>query len=157
MNHETDMDVVVANLTRFDSCQNGALVGCSEKEISEVARTGNGPLPAAYVCFLRRMGKHAGGFYRGTDFFYPQVLKLNSWGRELLQCCGTKLQLRNSDFVFSMHQGYQFLFFSLTSGDDPPVFQYLEGASHFSQIFSSFSRFLIDTSLQRWRRDGNKG
>lgn len=45
-----------------------------------------------------------------------------------------------------MHQGYQFNFFHLASGDDPPVYFYVEGnplRTFFEQIYQRFSLFVL--------------
>ena len=46
-----------------------------------------------------------------------------------------------------MHQGYEFLYFPIDQGDDPPVFYYLEGENLPTKKWESFSAFLIK-SLQ---------
>ncbi len=47
-------------------------------------------------------------------------------------------------FVFFMHQGYQFMFFRLSEGDDPPVYYYGEGEGQdtFRVLQPSYSAFL---------------
>jgi hypothetical protein len=44
-----------------------------------------------------------------------------------------------------MHEGYQFAFFHLSAGDDPPVYWYMEGEHDplFRLINSSYSEFLL--------------
>jgi SMI1-KNR4 cell-wall len=46
-------------------------------------------------------------------------------------------------FVFSMHQGYEFKYFKTSEGDDPPVYQYVEGNGHPPvMVWNSFSSYL---------------
>lgn len=42
-------------------------------------------------------------------------------------------------FVFSMHQGYEFNFFVICEGNDPPVYKYVEGGGPPVLVWDSFS------------------
>ncbi len=53
--------------------------------------------------------------------------------------------LGENAFVFLMHQGYEFLYFYLSEGDDRPVYQYVEGIGMPMLAWKSFSDFLKDT------------
>ena len=120
------------------------ICGCSAAEIAEIeAASGHAAqLPAQYRSFLREMGRSAGHFLRGTDVFYPQILKLRNIALALLRECAVGWSLGSHDFVFSSHQGYQFLFFDWSRGDDPPVMLFLEGDTEPRQVFASFSEWL---------------
>src|SRR5262249_37243642 len=74
----------------------------------------------------RRAGRACGDFMMGTDFLFPAVLKLRSGAEELLKDNGSPFELRPSQHVFLMHQGYQFSYFDCADGRDPAVFHYLE-------------------------------
>ena len=56
--------------------------------------------------------------------------------------------LGENAFVFLMHQGYEFLYFYLSEGDDRPVYQYVEGIGMPMLAWKSFSDFLKDTIAQ---------
>lgn len=48
-------------------------------------------------------------------------------------------------FVFWMHQGYQFAFFRIGEGEDPPVYHFEEGqeSQTFQRIHDKLSEFLL--------------
>jgi hypothetical protein len=102
------------------------LRGCSESDILEVECKYRLKLPPAYRDFLSAAGRGADQFLVGTDWLYPQLLELGEAARDLLYQ-HTKFKLSDSDFVFLMHQGYQFMYFRTGTGDpDPEVRRYLE-------------------------------
>jgi hypothetical protein len=118
------------------------LVGCSGADLQQVESAAGGPLPRVYRRFLERMGRSAGNFMRGTDVLFPEVLRLRRTAEALLRECGAPFSLGALDFVFSSHQGYQFLFFNRVAGDDPPVRYFLEGDPGPRQVFPTFSTWL---------------
>ncbi|REK37785.1 MAG: SMI1/KNR4 family protein [Planctomycetota bacterium] len=120
----------------------GSIRGCSEEEIREI-RQRLGHLPAAYVAFLRRMGRGAGEWFLGSDVFYPTCLELNAWAAETLAEESNPPQLPEDAVVFGMHQGYQFHFMVSSEGDDPPVYYYHEGGEGFERVADSFSTLMI--------------
>lgn len=139
-------DAVEAAVQRIVSAglaEPSQVVGCTQAEVAEVEVAAGGPLPGIYRLFLQRMGRSAGAFMRGTDVFYPEVLRLRRVANGLLQECGCKWQLGETAFVFSSHQGYQFLFFDRALGDDPPVLHYLEGDPGPREVATSFSSWLM--------------
>lgn len=101
-------------------------------------------LPKAYQEFLLWLGHGAGQFLRGSDCFFKHLLDLQEWAVELLQENNFPEPLPEDAFVFLMHQGYQFSFFRLSEGDDPPTYSYCEGTNQTSFIRSHerFSDFL---------------
>ena len=119
-------------------------IGCTESEMNTIQELAGGSLPAAYVEFMRFAGKNAGSFLQGTDFVYPRVLQLREWASELLDECDVHYAIPGLMFVFSMHQGYEFLSFMLGSGDDPAVFQYVEGEAAPAVQWPSFSSYILD-------------
>jgi hypothetical protein len=111
--------------------------------VQEVEKQAGGPLPAVYRAFLERMGRSTGDFMRGSDFLYPTLLTVRDQAEALLRDCGGKWRLPETAFVFMSHQGYQFLFFDRLAGDDPPVHYYLDGDARPQEVFSSFSKWLV--------------
>lgn len=83
-------------------------------------------LPRAYLDFMRYAG--GGAFWVGSDYGFDKV----------------PLLLKPDDFVFLMHQGYRFCFFSLSAGDDPPVFCFSEeyDKPEFVRLSDSFTDFI---------------
>ncbi len=141
-------DVVRKALTRLIEkgfAKAGEIHGCSPAEISQIAALANGALPASYRSFLQNMGRGAGSFLRGTDIFYPEVLRLRGLAEGLVRERPIPWTLTDREFVFSSHQGYQFLFFDCSKGDDPPVMYFLEGEEGPQQVSETFSEWLTRT------------
>ena len=101
--------------------------------------------PSTYNEFLKRMGNGTrNGFLQGSSCFFNELENLKEWSLELLKENNSKLILSDNDFVFWMHQGYQFSFFKLDEGDDPPVYYYTEVTNQldYVKITNSFTNFL---------------
>lgn len=131
----------------FEAAQlarNGEVQPSSESELHLLEQKTGARLPEAYREFLRWMGHGAGNFLQGTDVFYQQLDGLNSAAQELLLENGIADELPEDAFVFYMHQGYQFMFFRLLEGDDPPIYFFGEGTGqeHLTQLYQHFSDFL---------------
>ena len=120
------------------------LCGCTPEEIRQLEERLGVKLPSAYQEFLRMMGKGAGQFLRGSDCFYPQMRELKTAAVELLEENHFPWALPKDAFVFFMHQGYQFSFFRLSEGENPPTYSYCEGETQESFVKSHerFSDFL---------------
>lgn len=120
--------------------------GFSDKEIMELEACLKYPLPLVYREFLKTMGHRAGVFFIGTDMFfddYHDLLALRKTAEELLHEDNYPFRLPDDAFVFSMHQGYQFMYFQMQdSGDDPPVYYYKELTDAPQKISSSLSAYL---------------
>jgi hypothetical protein len=91
------------------------------------------------------MGHSAGKFLQGSDCFFQHLLSLQEWAVELLNENNFPKKLPEDAFVFYMHQGYQFSFFRLSEGDDPPTYSYCEGTNQttFIKSHKRFSDFMI--------------
>ena len=116
---------------------------CSEEQIRDLEAQYRITLPKVCKRFLR--GEYAGvyGLLTGSDIDYRYLSKLNGWAGELLEHSGSEFKLGAADFVFFMHQGHQFLYFSCTAGDvDPPVFEYRQGEKAPKRRFGSFSAWI---------------
>ena len=50
--------------------------------------------------------------------------------------------LEEDDFVFAMHQGYQFYYFKRSLGKHSPIFYYMEGANEAEESYSNFAEFV---------------
>lgn len=121
---------------------NATIIGCNKTEIAEVKEQWSQKLPLAYLEFLQTMGKEAGRLFVGSEIFYPECLELRESAVELLSEFDKEDVLPDDAIVFSMHQGYQFLFFKSSEGDDPPVYHYSEGKDYFTKIRDSFSYYI---------------
>jgi hypothetical protein len=115
-------------------------------EIEELEEWVGHCLPAAYREFLLWMGHSGGAFLQGSNCFYNDLESLQSDAKGLLEADRFSGELPGAAFVFFYAQGYQFNFFHLCEGDDPPVFLYYEEnpvRTYFSQIYTRFSEFIL--------------
>lgn len=131
--------------------------GLTETEIREIGQRQGVRLPDLYVRFLTRMGRSAGDFLRGSDFLYPDLLPLKDYARGLLEEDEADFGLRDSHFVFLMHQGYQFLFFDADESEDPAVYLYLEGEGPPARVADRFSDWLkvaVEEEIEEWAKVG---
>ncbi|MEH2175112.1 SMI1/KNR4 family protein [Nostoc sp.] len=117
---------------------------CSDLEIIQFEQQQGITLPSIYKDFLKMMGHGAGKFLRGSDCFYQHLPQIQEWAKELLVENDFPEPLPEDAFVFFMHQGYQFSFFRLSEGDNPPTYSYCEGQqeSCFVKSHDTFSDFL---------------
>jgi hypothetical protein len=104
----------------------GQLVPCSEEEVHALENQLGRALPAAYREFLLLMGQRTGGLLGGTNWLYEDLEVSQDDAVELMRRDRFPVLLPSDAFVFLMHQRYQFMFFRLTEGDDPPVYYYIE-------------------------------
>ncbi|MGH2412278.1 MAG: SMI1/KNR4 family protein [Microcystaceae cyanobacterium] len=118
--------------------------GCTHQEVIELEQQLGVKLPSSYQEFLLLMGFGAGQFLRGSDCFSQHLLDLQEAASELLEENHFPQSLPDDSFVFLMHQGYQFSFFRLLEGEDPPTYSYCEGETltSFIKSHSRFSEFL---------------
>ncbi|MFN6463513.1 MAG: SMI1/KNR4 family protein [Nostoc sp. DedVER02] len=117
---------------------------CSDLEIIQFEQQQGITLPRIYKDFLKMMGHGAGKFLRGSDCFYQHLPQIKEWAKQLLLENDFPEALPKDAFVFFMHQGYQFSFFRLSEGDNPPTYSYCEGQeeSYFVKSHDTFSDFL---------------
>ena len=140
--------------------------GFSPREVEEFERLAGKPLPLAYRQFLEAVGHGAGTFLQGTSVFYGQVTALTDaqgrtdTARDLLAKNGFEGQLPDDAFVFYLHQEYEFGYFRIGEGDNPPVYQYWEGSDRPPQLaWPSFTDYLVEVignrmeALRRMARD----
>lgn len=138
------LDRVKNQLIELKLARPEELVGCTHDEVSAIEQNLGISLPPAYQEFLLSMGYSAGNFLRGSDCFFERLPQIQEWAIELLQENNFAQSLPEDAFIFLMHQGYQFSFFRLSEGADPPTYSYCEGTDQTSFIKSheSFSEFL---------------
>jgi hypothetical protein len=136
---EAAMQLINANMASISTMK-----GCTESEIEQIESAFGINLPTVYKHFLERMGKSAGDFLVGTEYLFPDLLKLRKMAEDLLESCSAQFILHKSDFVFAAHQGYQFLFFRASDSSDPPIFYFLEGEEEPTQVFDHFSEWLLE-------------
>jgi len=119
--------------------------GCSEEEVKELENHCGVRLPQKYREFLLVMGHGAGTFFIGTDIFYGEALfRMRRFAEDLLEENAEPFKLPEDAFVFSMAQGCSFTYSQAFTGDDPPVYLYIEGKGSPKQIASRFSGYMLD-------------
>ena len=122
---------------------------CTPDEIRALEEKYSVALPGKYKAFLSAGDALFQEIMVGSDFHPPYLENLNKWAKELLEEDGNPFSLKPGDFVFSMHQGYQFMFFNCTEGsDDPPVYYYLEGAKEVQEVAPSFTSYIATTRTE---------
>jgi hypothetical protein len=138
------LDQVKQRLKELKLVSPDELVGCTYHEIIELEKKLGFSLPEAYKEFLLWMGKNAGRVLQGSDCFFAHLPDLKEWAVELLEENHFSYTLPEDAFVFFMHQGYQFSFFRLSEGDDPPTYSYCEGTNQksFTRSHNKFSEFM---------------
>ena len=120
--------MLIKDLQKYLENKGCNLIGCSNKEIAKIEDLYGIELPQTYKDYLLAMGKSADDYMKGSSVFYDEIFDLKDGSSRLLQENDFK-SLPENAFVFWMHQGYQFAFFYLNEGDDPPVYFYYEGAN----------------------------
>jgi hypothetical protein len=113
------------------------------KQIEGLERHLGVSLPAAYRAYLPIAGQEAPPSLIGSDCHGSYLFQLREWADGLLAECGKPFELPAGAVVFSMHQGYQFLYF-VADGitDDPAEFYYFEGWSAPEQRYNRFSEWV---------------
>lgn len=104
-------------------------------------------LPDIYVRFYNLCAVSMPDNLIGTDllnnFSYND---LRNSAEELLHDDGVDNFLKNDDFVFMVHQGYMFWYFTADGEADPNVFGYYEGKNrpdnlgHFSNFLNQYEK-----------------
>ncbi|GAA0567973.1 hypothetical protein GCM10010172_60210 [Paractinoplanes ferrugineus] len=131
----------LANLIRQESPD--GVLGITQEQISEIQEAWGVPrLPSAYVEFLALMGARAGRMLRGTDAFYPVLLRIKEWADDFFDENADVISLPESAVVFAMHQGYLAYCMSDVSVPDPEVILYSEAVSMPLRVWPTFTAFL---------------
>ncbi len=138
--------------------------GCTDVEVARVAADQGCPLPPLYECFLRAMGRDAGGMFDGAYVSYPVILGARMRALRMLasdESSGEVFVLPGDALVISEHdQGYAFMFVRSSLGDDAPVEMWTEGEpAHSSVVFASVLAWVQEAftdatrpELEPWRQ-----
>ncbi|MCZ8520887.1 MULTISPECIES: SMI1/KNR4 family protein [Paenibacillus] len=123
--------------------------GCSEAEINLLEQEMRIKLPESYIQYLLAVGHYSGRLFQGTTTKYSELKGLQHEAKALLRENNDPIELPESAFVFSMHQGYEIRLFELNAGDNPPVMEWYEGsAKGIVKLYDSFEEFLSDSIYQ---------
>jgi SMI1-KNR4 cell-wall len=136
---------IAQRLRELSDLDDSAIEGAAATEIGELETYAGGSLPDTYRRFLSVMGRSAGALLRGSDCLLTQRhgLRLRESAERIIHRSGAGFELPQDAFVFLVHHGYQFLYFHLQQGDDPPVFRFSDADQTANQIADSFSSFLL--------------
>ena len=116
----------------------------ADQQVDKIESKYNVSLPETYRQFLTSTDADAYRMLVGSDFEYSDLLDMRDKAEELLVESNATMKLKENDFVFVMHQGYQFLFFECLGDPDPPVFHYMEKDPDAKKVFDHFSLWLED-------------
>jgi len=142
-----DKEALVTALIQANICLRDDFHGCTPEQIVSFEKSMNimgglhHQLPLQYKEFLLAVGNGTNHtFLRNTVFW---MSKLEQMKEVAVSLTVGDIDLPNDAFVFSMiDQGYAFLFFKLSEGDDPPVYSYYEGQGPPVVVRKSFSEYL---------------
>lgn len=143
-NSNMDKNSIVNLLVGLQIATVEEIQGCNENEIKELEKEIGHSFPTMYRTLLLEVGHCAGLLFQGTDIFFGSLKRLTEEANELLEENQESFKLPEDAFVFSMHQGYEFNYFRFSEGENPPVYQYIEGEGDPKIAWDSFSRFLSD-------------
>jgi hypothetical protein len=116
---------------------------CTPAEVNALERSFRIHLPAAYRAFLLLMGRTPDESFVGSDCAYASLIGLRAGAERLLIESGKPFSLTSRDFVFFMHQGYQFLYFTCDdASEDPPVYHYMEYEPTAKQVYGRFTDWM---------------
>jgi hypothetical protein len=121
---------------------------CDEWTVRELEQRLSVELPPAYKAFLAVAGNGwealEGSYYAVED----DLASLQRSGERIMKHDGANLPVEA--FVFRVHQGYTFNFFLAQDGEDPPVYEYVEGMPPVRRVAARFTEWLAD-ELSRFR------
>lgn len=137
------MDLIVELLVSKNIAKRKEIRGCSEEEITYLEKHFSLSFPKIYRDFLLTLGHGAGDFFIGIDIYYNSLIGIKEGAYELLEECPVDYKIPHDAMVCTMYQGYQFMYFRVSEGENPPVYWYMEGDSQERKIASSFSQYLI--------------
>ena len=115
---------------------------CSAAEIAILQKMTAGKCPLDYLTFMKWAGNGI-RFLDGSTFTSNELPLLKPAANDLLEENNISQKLTEQDFVFLMHQGYQFYYFQF---DKAGIYYFGEGEnlSACIKVSASFTEFLID-------------
>ena len=121
---------------------------CDEWTVRDLEQQLRVELPPAYKAFLAVAGNGweplEGSHYAIED----DLADLQRSGQRIMKHDGAKLP--DDAFVFRVHQGYAFNFFLAQDGEDPPVYEYVEGMPPVQRVAARLTDWLAE-ALSRFR------
>jgi len=121
---------------------------CTTDDIEELRITARvARLPEQYESFLKIMGRRAGDFLTGTDFFYPAISGLADDGREFLEENDATHLMVPGSVIVGMHGGYQ-LYWIEPGQPSGPVRFYVEEEDSVRQSWPTFLDCVVNEALK---------
>lgn len=139
MNYKSFIETFAEYLILFGEADEDSIKGASLKEINKLESNLNIKLPEIYKQFLIKMGKKAGRYGRGEYMFINSLEQIQTNANNLLEDDKSELFPLTNNFTFFMHEDYDFLFFPLNQGDNPPIYRYLDKNIYNDEIKTNFS------------------
>lgn len=129
------------------------LVPCTIEDVEKLEQEFGYRLPEAYREFLLWMGHSGDNILCGSQFFYADLKNLQTAAPRLLKENNFPSDLPKGAFVFFMHQGYTFKFFTIGENDDPSIYTFREDipppvAFSYQQKFSDFVVGVINSHIK---------
>jgi hypothetical protein len=113
---------------------------CDEFDVQDLEQQLAIRFPVAYKAFLLVAGNGFTPFEGSHYALEDDFAELQRAGKQILQTYGK--QAPAGAFVFFVHQGFVVRLFLLNDGEDPPVFECVDG-SPIEQLSPRFSEFLM--------------
>ena len=144
---------IKSRLQQLKGSDSAEVAEANEEEIRQLEEYAGGSLPHVYREFLRQVGRSTGCLFRGSEGSLQSrfQLRMRAQAEGLLKRTHAAWTLPGDAFVFLMTQGYQFSYFRLSEGDDPPVYHYLEeseGATRLADHLSDYFRRCLEACEQ---------
>ncbi len=115
---------------------------CDEWQVADIQEELRVDFPAAYKAFLLLAGRGCEPLEPSKYTIDDDLAGLQRSGRRIMQ--HENLAVPQDAFVFFVHQGFVCHFFLLDNGDDPSIYQCVEGMGPFQRIASTFSQWIFD-------------
>ena len=144
------VDTLIKDRIRRGLGTAGDFRGCSEEEIAGLESRMGIELPGMFRTYLRHMGKSAGEFLKGSDIRFGCLHELTGEAHD--EARHRKFQLPEDIFAFYAHQGYDYMYFRLSPGDDDPkVYRFhmaWEGPRLVLPAFSDYLKWMFGTVME---------
>jgi hypothetical protein len=115
-------------------------LACDERSVADLERDLRVQLPAAYRAFLLVAGNGWEPLEGSRYALGDDLAGLQRAGQRIAR--HAKSILPRDAFVFFVHQGFACRFFLLNDGDDPAVFECVEGTARITRVTPRFSEWL---------------
>ncbi|MDH4118538.1 MAG: SMI1/KNR4 family protein [Acidimicrobiia bacterium] len=126
--------------------RSGAIVGCSDDELSVREAVLGGRYPDVFREFLLTLGRRSGRLFQGSDVGFDRHDELGRSAAELLAAEGSDEALPIDAEVFLVHQGCSFMYVRAVGGFDSPVYGFVEGQGTVKVESDSFAA-LVEAEL----------